>query len=154
PFFRPCAVTVDPTDRVAVLDSGNILGPTTDPGGIYRFAPPAYLFTTVIDKTTLPKSPAIHPVDMTLDAAGNFVALDRGVHPLGNPPGGPSNPQIVVVSEGPLAVAVHPLAGVVEPTAILATPTGKFLVSDARNQMTTTPADIVLVDPAAGWTTT
>ena len=154
PMHLPCAVLVDATDRVAVLDSGNITGATTHRGAIFRFAPPAYALTTVTDETSAPAFPAVHPVDMAFDAAGSFVVLDRGRHPLGNPPAGSANPQIVVVGEGPLAVAVHALAGVIEPTAILADPGGRFVVADAGDQGLALPADLWLVDPAAGWTPT
>jgi phage tail-like protein len=154
PFHLPCAITVDATDRVAILDTGNITSATMHPGAIFRFTPPAYPIATVIDEFSAPAFPAIHPVDMALDGAGNFVVLDRGRHPLGNPPAGSSNPRIVVVSEGPLAVALHPLAAVKEPTCILAAPLGKFLITDARDQATTTPADILSVDPGAGFATT
>lgn len=154
PLRRPCAVTVDPTNRVAVLDSGNIASATTQRGAIFRFAPPLYALTTVITDTVALPFPAIHPVDMTLDAAGNFIVLDRGRHPLGNPPSGSTNPQIVVVSEGPLAAVPHALPGVAEPTAIIAESGGTFIVADAGNQLTATPANLWRVNPAAGWTVT
>jgi len=153
-WFLPCAVTVDASDRVAVLDSGQVAGANANPGAIYRFIPPSYTMTKVIDGTSTPAFPAIHPVDMVLDTAGRFVVLDRGLHPLGNPPAGTANPRIVVVSEGPLAVATHPLANVKEPTAILGTPSGAFLVADANDQKTANPADIWMVDPAANWNAT
>jgi phage tail-like protein len=154
PVRRPCALTVDAANRVALLDTGNITSATQQRGAIYRFAPPGYAITTVITGTTVPAFPAVHPVDMTLDAAGSFVVLDRGRHPLGNPPSGASNPQIVVVSEGPLAVATHALPGVAEPTAIIAMPGGDFIVADAGNQSTAAPADLWRVSPAGGWTVT
>ena len=155
PLRRPCAVTVDSINRVAVLDSGNITSATTQRGAIFRFAPPLYALTTVITDTVALPFHAIHPVDMTLDAAGNFIVLDRGRHPLGNPPSGSTNPQIVVVSEVPALTSVpHPLPGVAEPTAIIAEPGGTFIVADAGNQMTATPANLWRVNPAAGWTVT
>lgn len=153
-MFLPCAVTVDAADRVAVLDSGLITSNTANVGAIHRFIPPTYVRTTVIDGTTAPAFPAIHPVDMTLDAAGRFVVLDRGLHPRGDPPSGAVNPRIIVVSEGPLAAAVHGLPTVKEPTAILAAPDGSFLVTDANNQKSADPADIWHVDPTAGWSAT
>jgi hypothetical protein len=133
---------------------GTILSAVSQRAAIHRLPPPAYTLATVIAHNTVPALPVVHPVDMVLDGAGNFVILDRGVHPLGDPPAGPSLPKIVVVSEGPLAVAQHPLATVAEPTALVLEAAGSFIVADARDQYTGTPADLVRVDPAAGWTAT
>lgn len=156
PLALPTAVVVDATDRVSVVDVGSTT--FVNAGDLFsrivRFAPPAFTPVTVIDQATAPSLPAVHPVDMVLDAAGRFIVLDRGLHPFGDPPQGPTAPQIVVVSEGPLATSVQPLATVVEPTAITLDPAGRFIVADARDQLTTTPADLVLVDPAAGFAET
>ncbi len=153
-LVEPRAVTVDGTDRCAVLDIGTISSSLSQKSSIFRFAPPNYLITTVIDQTTVPVFPAIHPVDMVLDGAGHFIVLDRGKHPLGSPPAGPSVPKIVVVSEGPLAVVTHALPALKEPAALIMDPLGRFIVADAGLQSTTTPADLVRVDPGAGWATT
>jgi hypothetical protein len=153
-LVEPRAVTVDTLDRCAVVDIGTITSGNSKHASIFRFAPPAYAITTVIDQTTAPTFPAVHPVDMILDGAGNFIVLDRGRHPLGSPPAGPSAPQIVVVSEGPLAAVPHPLPTVKEPTVLIMDPLGRFILADARDQSTTTPADLVRVDPAAGFAAT
>ena len=152
-LVEPRAVTIDGTDRVAVVDIGQITGSLSKHAGIFRFAPPLYPITTVIDQTTAPIFPAIHPVDMVLDAGGNFIVLDRGKHPLGSPPAGPSAPQIVVVSEGPLAAVTHALPSVKEPTALIGDGAGRYIVADAQDQKTIAPADLVQVDPGAGWAT-
>lgn len=156
PLENPTAVVVDSLDRYSVLDIGTI-GALTD-SAIYRFAPPAYAITTVIDQTITPSRPdilpAIRPVDMVLDGAENFVVLDRGAHALGDPPAGAAAPKIVVVSEGPLSVAPHPLATVVEPTALVMDSSGRIIVADAKDQYSSNPADLVRVDPAAGWSET
>lgn len=154
PLVQPTAVVVDATDRVSVVDTGQYASASQQKSGLYRFTPPGYAIATVMDQTTVPVLPVIHPVDMVLDGAGHFVILDRGFHPLGNPPAGASKPAIVVVSEGPLAAATHALAAIGEPTALIMDATGRFIVADAQQQSTTTPADLVLVDPGAGWTTT
>ena len=156
PLALPTAVVVDATDRASVVD----IGSTTfvNAGDLFsrivRFAPPAFTPVIVIDQATAPSLPAVHPVDMVLDGAGRFIVLDRGLHPFGDPPQGPTAPRIVVVSEGPLATSVQPLTTVVEPTAITMDPAGRFIVADARDQLTTTPANLVRVDPAAGFAET
>lgn len=154
PLVQPMAVVADAADQIAVIDTGSYSNASMQHSALYRFAPPSYALTTVINQASAPALPAVHPVDMVLDGAGHFVVLDRGFHPLGNPPAGASAPKIVVVSEGPLAVATHPLGAVQEPTALIMDPLGRFIVSDAKLQSTTNPADLVLVDPGAGWTTT
>jgi phage tail-like protein len=154
PLEQPMAVVVDGADRVSVVDTGNYMFAVQKLSGIYRFAPPTYAITTVINQTTAPVLPAVHPVDMILDGGGNFVILDRGFHPFGNPPAGASAPQIVVVSEGPLAAATHTLGTVSEPTAIIMDASGRFIVADAQLQGSAAAADLVRVDPAGGWTAT
>ncbi len=154
PLESPRAVTVDSLDRYSVVDIGTITSGVSLDSVIYRFTPPAYTLNTVIDQATVPSLPAVHPVDMILDASENFVALDRGFHPLGDPPSGPSMPKIVVVSEGPLAIASHPLSMVVEPTAIVMDAMNRFIVADAKDQYSADLVDLVRVDPAAGWTET
>jgi phage tail-like protein len=154
PLVQPKAAVVDGTDRVSVVDTGNYINASQQNSAIYRFAPPLYALTTVISQGTVPVLPAVHPVDMVLDGAGHFVVLDRGFHPLGNPPAGATAPKLVVVSEGPLAVATHALGTVHEPTALIMDGTGRFIVADAQTQSTTTPADLVRIDPGAGWAAT
>jgi phage tail-like protein len=154
PLVKPTAVAADSTDQISIVDTGVYATPADQHSSIFRFAPPAYAFTTVISPTTVPPFPAVHPVAMVLDGAGRFVVLDRGFHPFGNPPSGAVSAKIVVVSEGPLAVATHPLASIGEPTALIMDSAGRFIVADAQLQSTATPADLVLVDPGAGWTAT
>jgi len=154
PLKNPSAVVVDNQNRYSVVDIGTIASGNSLDSGIYRFAPPTYTLTTVIDQSTAVKLPAVHPTDMVLDTSGHFVILDRGLHPLGDPPAGASAPQIVVVSEGSLGVTSHPLAQVVEPTAIAMDSAGRFIVADAKDQDSADPADLVRVDPNAGWSAT
>lgn len=151
PLVQPMAAVVDGADRVSLVDTGNYASAAQQNSGIYRFAPPLYALSPVINQATVPVLPAVHPVDMVLDGAGRFVVLDRGFHPLGNPPAGASAPKLVVVSEGPLAVATHALAAVNEPAALIMDAGGRFIVADAQTQSTATPADLVRVDPGAGW---
>lgn len=156
PLAVPTAVTVDNAGAAAVVDIGSaaFVLMTDLFSRIVRFAPPGYAAVTVIDQASVPNLPAVHPVDMILDGAGAFVVLDRGLHPFGNPPQGPTAPQLVIVTEGPLAVATHALASVTEPTAIAMDAAGRFIVADARDQTTSLPAELVRVDPAAGFAQT
>ena len=156
PLALPTAVVVDAQDRVSVLDIGNaaFVFANDQDSLIVRYAPPAYAPVTVISQATVPPLPAIHPVDMVLDAAGNFVVLDRGLHAFGDPPVGPTAPQLIVVSEGPLSATQHALAAVTEPTAITIDSVGRFIVADARDQQTATPAELFRVDPGAGFAQT
>ena len=154
PLESPSAVAADNLDRYSVVDIGTITSGASLDSAIYRFTPPTYTPSTVIDQVTVPGLPAVHPVDMILDGSENFVVLDRGGHPLGDPPSGASAPKIVVVSEGPLAVASHPLAMVIEPTAIVMDPMGRFIIADAKDQFSSNPVDLVRVDPSAGWSET
>jgi phage tail-like protein len=156
PLIVPTGLVVDTLDQISVVDIGNADIQNADDlfSHIVRFAPPAFSPVIVVDQGTTPNLAAVHPVDMVLDTAGRFIVLDRGLHPFGDPPQGPTNPAVVVVSEDPLAVTVHPLTGLVEPTAITLDSAGRFIVADARDQLTTTPADLVRVDPAAGFTQT
>ncbi len=155
PLENPTAVVVDSLDQYSVLDIGTISSGSSLDSAIYRFSPPAYTITTVIDQTITPSRPvtlpAVHPVDMILDGSENFMVLDRGAHALGDPPAGAAAPKIVVVSEGPLSAASHPLATVVEPTALVMDSSGRFIVADAKDQYSSNPVDLVRVDPAAGW---
>ena len=94
PLCTPQAVIVDANNQCVVLDAGD-----QDPGNslkpaIYRFAPASY--STVI---TSPNFLAICPVDMVLDAMGNFIVLDRGTLMPGNIQATVPPQKIVVVSE-------------------------------------------------------
>jgi phage tail-like protein len=155
PLEKPTGVTVDSLDRYSIVDIGTITSGVSLDSAIYRFTPPTYTLSTVIDQASIPSLPAVHPVDMILDGSENFVVLDRGFHPLGDPPSGPSAPKIVAVSEGPLAVAPpHPLSTVVEPTAMVMDSMGRFIIADAKDQFSANPVDLVRVDPGAGWSET
>jgi phage tail-like protein len=160
-FFRTAtAVVVDSQDRCSVIAIGKPTQAESQNSALRRFAPPDFAASGVISQSTSPKLPAVCPVDMVLDSAGNFVILDRGTHPVGDPPSGfVAKPKIVVVSENPLAVATHPLAAVVEPTALLFEPDRTFIVADARNQFAADvndpsiwePADLLRINPANNW---
>jgi len=156
PLALPMAVTVDNAGAAAVVDIGSaaFVLATDLFSRIVRFAPPGYAASVVIDQASVPNLPAVHPVDMILDGAGAFVVLDRGLHAFGNPPQGPTSSQLVIVTEGPLAVATHALASVTEPTAIVMDAAGRFIVADARDQTTSLPVELVRVDPAAGFAET
>lgn len=156
PLVNPTAVVVDKLNRPSVVDIGEITSSTSRNSAIYRFDAD---IETVID------NPAVHPVDMILDDSENFVILDRGTHPLGNPPSGSADPKIIVVREGsPLEVnslnspgEQNELTRVVEPTALAMDPNGCFIVADAKNQSTDDsipipiPADLIRFDPKNGW---
>ncbi len=154
------AVVVDKLDRYNIVDVGAITSGNSKNSAIYRFTPPAYTQVTVIDKSTTPSFPAVHPVDMILNSSGNFVVLDLGIHVFGGSPTGDTNPQIIVVSEGPLTVTSHPLnpsdsePKVIVPTALAMDSIGRFVIADAKDQSTSNPADLIRVDPAAGWSKT
>jgi phage tail-like protein len=154
PLKNPTAVVVDALDRYNVVDFGSVFGIFSIDSAIYRFEPPAYTLSTVIDQLTVPSLPAVRPVDMILDSSSRYILLDRGGHLFGDPPAGPSVPKILVVSEGPLAVDTHAISSVTEPTAIVEDSLGRFIVADAMDQTSDTPADLVLVDPSTGWSET
>ena len=150
---KPTALVIDSQEQYFVLDAGpDPLTPPEGPG-IYRFSPPAYVISKVIDQSTTPKFDVVNPVDMVLDGNDNFVVLDRGRLIDSDPP----NPtvstkqKIVVVSENPLTIKNHKLNIVKEPTAIVMDSTGRYIVADAKDQNTAAPADLIRVDPSAGW---
>lgn len=153
PLERPAAIVVDSLDRFAVVDIGTVTGAASVDSGIFRFDPPGYALTTVIDQTTAPTFPAIRPVDMIINSAGDFVVLDRGNHPLGSPPAGAAVPKLVIVSEGPLSVATQALLTITEPTAMVEIG-GRFIIADAQDQAGAVPADLIEVDPANGFAET
>lgn len=154
PIHNPTAVVVDKLDRYSVAVIGTISSATSVNSAIYRFAPPLYNLSTVIDQSTIPPLSAVHPVDMILDGSENFIILDRGTHPLSGSPSGSAIPKIVVVSEGPLAITEHTLTTVVEPTVFVMDSGGCFIIADAKDQSSSNPADLVRVDPMAGWSET
>lgn len=129
PLFTPTGVVVETTDAYVVVDTGpeRPPGDLTPLSGIYRFSPPTYSLTTVIDQSTVPSLPAVYPVDMVRLADGEFAVLDRGARFLN-----PASPQIIIVREGPpLTIESHSLDGITEPTALALDATGNFLVIDA-----------------------
>jgi phage tail-like protein len=147
------ATVVDNFDRCSVI--------SVDELTLVRLAPPDYEPTVVIGHTTSPRLPAVWPVDMVLDAAQNFVILDRGVQLLGDPPGPDrAAPKIVLVRESGQGVTteVHALSNVLEPTALVMEPGGAFIVADASDQFVeasvSTPGDLWRVDPNDGWSAT
>lgn len=151
---KPVAIVVHNDDRYAVLD----VGQGNSDSAIYRFAPPDYALTTVVNRASTPSFASVLPVDMILDGDENFVVLDRGGRTFGDPPVGPSAPRILTVSENPLDVQVRALddlpdgdrANVIEPTAIVMDHMGRLLVTDARDQYSETPANLIRVDPVTG----
>jgi phage tail-like protein len=158
-FFQDAtAAVVDNLDRCSVINVGEPTAANSQRSILRRYTPPNYAPSTVIDQTTTttrPRLPVVRPVDMVLDEAQRFVILDRGAHLIGDPPSGfPAAPKIVVVSEGPLAVAEHPLPSIVEPTALVRATDGTFIVADADQLDSTGPANLWRVDPANGWATT
>jgi phage tail-like protein len=153
-FFRDAtAVVVDDQDRCNVIRTGTPSAADPQRSILRRFAPPDYAPVNVIDQTTTPRLPAVYPTDMVLDAGQNFVILDRGTHPQGDPPvGPPAVPKLVVVRENPLAVEEHALPGVVEPTALAQAADGTYIVADAGDLNSTEPAALWRVDPENDWT--
>jgi phage tail-like protein len=154
----PTAVTVDNQDRCSILDIGTTTS-TSNFSSIYRFTPPAYTVSIIISQSTNPTFPALHPVDMALDASSRFIVLDRGGRTAGFPPQGNTAPKIVIVSENPLAVTVQALTTVVEPTAIAIDSQGRYIVADAKEPRSASdplnrPADLIRVDPSANWSET
>src|SRR5262245_18778636 len=155
------AAVVDNFDRCSVISVGDPTSINSVRSSLVRLAPPDYKRTVVSAQTTTPRLPAVRPVDMVLDAAQNFVILDRGAHLISEPPSGfPAAPKIVVVREGGAGVTVeqHPLANVAEPTALIMEPGGTFIVADASDQFadssSSRPGDLVRVDPANAWSAT
>ena len=149
------AAVVDNFDRCSVVSVGDPTSINSVRSALVRLAPPDYERTVVIAQNTTPRLPAVRPVDMVLDAAQNFVILDRGAHLISEPPSGfPAAPKIVVVREGSAGVTTeqHPLANVAEPTALVMEPGGTFIVADASDQFaessTSKPGDL------GGWTPT
>jgi phage tail-like protein len=155
------AAVVDNFDRCSVISVGEPSSINSRRSALVRLAPPEYQRTVVISQTTTPRLPAVRPVDMVLDAAQNFVILDRGAHLISEPPSGfPAAPKIVVVREdgGGVTVQEHPLTNVAEPTALLMEPGGTFIVADASDQFaqsaTSKPGDLWRLDPDDGWSAT
>ncbi len=155
------AAVVDNFDRCSVISVGEPTSINSTRSALVRLAPPDYKRTVIIAQNTTPRLPAVRPVDMVLDAAQNFVILDRGAHLISEPPSGfPAAPKIVVVREGTAGMTVeqHPLPTVAEPTALVMEPGGTFIVADASDQFaessTSRPGDLLRVDPANGWSTT
>jgi phage tail-like protein len=155
------AAVVDNFDRCSVISVGEPTSINSVQSALVRLAPPDYKRTVVIAQATTPRLPAVRPVDMVLDAAQNFVILDRGAHLISEPPSGfPAAPKIVVVREdgGRVTTEVHPLPNVAEPTALLSEPGGTFIVADASDQFaasaTSKPGDLWRLDPNDGWSAT
>lgn len=148
PLEKPIAVVIDSQNRYNVLDIGRITSETSRNAAIYRFVPPDYSISTMIEGTDFP---IVHPVDMILDRSGGFIVLDRGLHPFGFPPEGPAAPKVVVVTERPSVVKEHPFLSVVEPTALVMDSEGCFIIADAKDQRKSDPADLIRVDPTHGW---
>jgi phage tail-like protein len=153
PLNNPTAVVVDSHNRYSVVDIGTTIDETSINSAIYRFGQPINnpSINTIIDQSSNPPLPAVHPVDMILDKSENFVVLDRGIHP----PEGHTKPQIIVVSEvPPMEATPHLLTKVVEPTALTMDSNGRFIVADSKDQFDYTPADLIIVDPKTGWSET
>lgn len=153
PLFTPTGVVVESTGAFVVVETGPPVPPSSPAvSGIYRFAPPNFTPTVVIDNQpmTVPKLPAIYPVDLVRIADGHFAVLDRGAR-LPNP----ASPQIILFQEGaPPTMTMHPLSNVSEPTSFVRNNDGNFLIADAglgppapgEPTGTLLPADVYLVD--------
>lgn len=148
PLNIPTAVVVDDQDNYYVVDIGGISSPNSVKSAIYSFNPN---IEVVIDQSSNPTFPAVHPVDMILDDSGKFVVLDRGTHPQGEYPKNPAKPQIVVISKNPLKVDSKQLKNVVEPTVLAMDSKGCYIVADAKDQFGSNPADLIMVDPNNEW---
>ena len=155
------AAVVDNFDRCSVVSVGEPTSINSVRSSLVRLAPPDYERTVVLSQATTPRLPAVRPVDMVLDAAQNFVILDRGAHLISDPPSGfPAAPKIVVVREGGGQVTTeeHALANVAEPTALLIEPGGTFILADASDQFaestTSKPGDLLRLDPNDDWSAT
>jgi phage tail-like protein len=155
------AAVVDNFDRCSVISVGQATSINSRRSTLVRLAPPNYERTVILSQTTTPRLPAVRPVDMVLDAARNFVILDRGAHLISEPPSGfPAAPKIVVVREdgGGVTAQEHPLANIAEPTALLMEPEGTFIVADAGDQFAPSaiskPGDLWRLDPDDGWSAT
>jgi phage tail-like protein len=160
-YATATAAVVDNFDRCSVISVGEPASINSTRSALVRLAPPDYRPVVVIAQTTTPRLPAVRPVDMVLDAAQNFVILDRGAHLISEPPSGfPAAPKIVVVREGGAGVTteVHPLTGVAEPTALALEPEGTFIVADASDQFAETsvskPGDLWRLNPNQNWAAT
>jgi len=145
---NPTAVVVDGQDNYYVVDIGGISSPNSVKSAIYSFNPN---IEVVIDQSSNPPFPAVHPVDMILDDSGKFVVLDRGTHPQGEYPKNPAKPKIVVISKNPLKVGSKQLKNVVEPTVLAMDSKGCYIVADAKDQFGSNPADLIMVDPNNEW---
>lgn len=94
---------------------------------------------------------AVLPVAMVLTAAKRLLLIDRGAFPPA-----PAAPQLIElnasgpIGSAPVFVAKRPITNLVEPLAALVLQTGSIVVTDARDQTTATPGDLVVVDPATG----
>ncbi|WP_440948566.1 phage tail protein [Methanosarcina sp. T3] len=133
---NPTAVVVDDQNRYSVVDTG-LIGNYKP--AIYRFDPSDSSPEVITDESF----PAVYPVDMILGRDKEFVVLDRGTLPGRED----AKPQIIVVSEKTSTVTSHPLEKVIEPTCIVMDSNGRFIVSDAKDQFTSVPADLIRVDP-------
>ena len=154
PLLIPTALLVDGED-IYLTDLGD--GPVTDTAraSLYRFTtaggPP--------EKVALPDKWATRPVDMTLNAIGNLIILDRGAHPsAGDPPsqeGAAADTRLIVLERSPLRAwkvsETHKIAGITEPTALAIDSQGRLVIADAGDQSSTTPARLIRIDPADGW---
>ena len=145
---NPRAVVIDSSDRYSVVDIGPI---GSKAAAIYRLEPEDD-HSSVNTVISAPRFPAVYPVDMILDNSENFIVLDRGGTLSGDPPEGPSDPQILIVdNEGVFRSPEHKLKMVEEPTAIVMDNKRRFIVADAKNQKRMDPADLVRIDPEDDW---
>ncbi|MEZ4731289.1 MAG: phage tail protein [Caldilineaceae bacterium] len=164
-FYRTAsAAVVDGQNRCSVISIGEPRRVDQPRSQILRFdPPPTFAPSVLIGQTGAQRLPAIWPVDMVLDDHQRFVILDRGALLAGDPPNrNPANPKLIILTENAdqsLTIETHDLPNVAEPTALLFLPDdGAFIVADATNQFSdaaiTTPANLIRVNPAAGWATT
>jgi phage tail-like protein len=152
PLREPTAIAVDST-HTYVADLGSGSQTLAADASLYRFTLDRAAAETVLSPRTHPGW-AVRPVDMAFDANQNLVVLDRGAHPIGDPPSqedqGAAQPRIVIVRRGSVA-AVHNLDGIIEPTALAIDTQGHLIVTDAGDQQSTRPAGLWRIDPGDGW---
>lgn len=161
----PVAIVAPQTgasSRYYVLDASEGEGASARTA-IYQLDTPNFSPIILAGNTTNPKLNAVMPIDMVQDNSGNLVVLDRGVRVSGDPPlGGTAQPKLIVVTPSPLQTVSHALDNlaendpnrVIEPTALIIDAQGRFIVADSRSQSSSTPANLILVDPSANWSQT
>ncbi len=97
-YSSPRRCAADGAD-IYVVDLGDGTMTLNADASLYRFRPSDGMLDTLLSPSTHPGW-AVRPVDMVLDAARSLVILDRGTHPIGDPPSrenAAAVPRLVVV---------------------------------------------------------